>query len=396
MEVPGHPAFSPALSCAPKRLDAVDFFRGLALTFVLVNHLDWSVDRKLFRLFTPVGLGFSDGAEAFVFLSGLTFGWVYINRLQRDGLWRSAAKVLRRVIQIYAGYVVCLLLLVALSRAPIPMTEWSRNPLRIDSDAAFIPALVRSLTLQQFPFALGILGLYIAILPAMLFLLALARRSVWPVLAISVALYAIIQPPLGWEQLRPAWLARWLFQPLAWQLMFVLGMLIGARLRRGQFASPRNPFLLALAGAVVLHGLVSAKRGFLAAASGWSDPDFWEWFNLSNSWLVAKPTLGPLRIVHFAAVAWLIGCWLPKTADWNAVWTRPFINTGRHSLTLYCCGTLLVYASAIPLYRFGNGTIVVAILGLDACLLQFAIAWWLERRKRSKGLEEQRSRGKVL
>ena len=174
MEVPGHPEFSPAPSCAPRRLDAVDFFRGLALTFVLVNHLDWSVDRKLFRLFTPVGLGFSDGAEAFVFLSGLTFGWVYIDRLQRDGLRRSAAKVLRRVIQIYAGYVVCLLLLVALSRAPIPMTEWSRNPLRIDSDAAFVPALVRSLLLQQFPFALGILGLYIAILPAML----LDRKSV--------------------------------------------------------------------------------------------------------------------------------------------------------------------------------------------------------------------------
>jgi len=383
MTLPGQPELSAAPTPAPvlRRLDAVDFFRGLALTMVLLNHLDWASGRKLFRLITPVGLGFSDGAEAFVFLSGLTFGWVYSARLQREGFRPNAVKVLRRAVQIYLGYAFCVLLLTAFSALPVGMTDWSRNPLRIESGDTLVAALLRTLTLQQSPFALGILGLYIVILPLMLPLLALAQRSLWLALAVSTALYVAVQPPLGWDAASSQWFGGWLFHPLAWQLIFVLGMLIGVHLRRGEASFPRHAWLILLAGAVLLYGLVSAKRDVIATVTGWSEPDFWRWFDLSQSWLIDKPRVGPLRIVHFAAVAYLIACCVPATYGWRSAWARPFINTGRHSLPLYCCGTLMVYAVAIPLHEFGNSAQVVMILGLDACLLQFLIAWWLERRK---------------
>lgn len=87
------------------RLHSVDFFRGLALTIVLLDHVDlWARPAGFFRDWTLMGLGFSDAAEAFVFLSGFTFAWVYGRRLARDGFLSCQKRVLVRASQIYGGY----------------------------------------------------------------------------------------------------------------------------------------------------------------------------------------------------------------------------------------------------------------------------------------------------
>lgn len=379
---------------APARLDAIDFFRGLALTIVLLDHCDWPAGREVFRLWTPIGLGFFDGADVFVFLSGLTFGWVYSRRLERDGFRQSAVRVLRRVAEIYLGYAACVLFVTAFSLAPIGMLEFSRDPLRLRPDetlaGALAGALVEALTFGRFPFGLGILALYSVILPAMLPLLALARRSARAALAISTVLYVAVQPLPGSFAAGSTWFSHWGFHPLAWQFLFALGMLAGDRLWRRGAVMRRNALLAALAGTVVLYGLITAKRELLAECLGGS-PEFWHWFDLSQHWIIAKPRLGPLRVVQFGAAAYLVAYWLPQRSTWTSGGTRPFINAGRHSLTLYCCGTLLVFATAVPYYWFGNSMAVVVLVGLDACLVQFALGWWLESR--GKGAEYQRSRG---
>lgn len=375
---------------ASVRLDAIDFFRGLALTFVLLDHCDWPAGREVFRQWTPIGLGFFDGADVFVFLSGLTFGWVYSRRLERDGFRQSAVRIVRRVVEIYLGYAACVLIVTAFSLAPFEMLEFSRDPLRLRADESLTAALAEALTFRRFPFGLGILALYVVILPAMLSLLALARRSARSVLAVSTAAYVVAQPLPGSFAAGSTWLAHWGFHPLAWQFLFVLGMLNGDRLWRRRAVMHRHILPAALAAAVLLYGLIAAKRELLAQWFGGS-PEFWQWFDLSQNWLISKPRLGPLRMLHFAAAAYLVAWWLPERTTWTSGWRRPFINAGRHSLTLYCCGTLLVFATAVPYYWFGNSVAVVLMIGLDACAVQFVLAWWLEGRGR--GAEEQRSKG---
>src|SRR5262245_36070474 len=76
----------------------IDFCRGLALYMILVDH----VIGDPFSRFTLQNLGFSDAAEAFVFLSGLSCGIVYFRVLRRGGWARLTAAICRRAWQIYA------------------------------------------------------------------------------------------------------------------------------------------------------------------------------------------------------------------------------------------------------------------------------------------------------
>src|SRR5262245_25027571 len=71
---------------------------------VLLDHIDWIGGADLFGAWTLMGLGFSDAAEVFVFLSGYTCGWVYTPRLIRKGWCPCQKKVLWRALQIYVAF----------------------------------------------------------------------------------------------------------------------------------------------------------------------------------------------------------------------------------------------------------------------------------------------------
>ena len=59
----------------------LDFYRGLALWFIFIDHVPSTVIGNLtFRNF-----GFSDATEIFVFISGYTAAIVYGASLRRDG-----------------------------------------------------------------------------------------------------------------------------------------------------------------------------------------------------------------------------------------------------------------------------------------------------------------------
>ncbi len=56
-----------------KRIDEIDFWRGVALVVIFINHFQGNI----ISLITPRNYGFSDSAEAFVFISGLSVALAY-------------------------------------------------------------------------------------------------------------------------------------------------------------------------------------------------------------------------------------------------------------------------------------------------------------------------------
>ena len=78
----------------------IDFFRGLALYMIFVDHV---AGDPLAR-FTYQILGFSDAAEIFVFLSGLACGIAYSRVLARQGLSALILAVANRAARIYVYY----------------------------------------------------------------------------------------------------------------------------------------------------------------------------------------------------------------------------------------------------------------------------------------------------
>src|SRR5262245_36675705 len=94
--------FKKSLECAGSGRDLrIDFFRGLALCMILVDHV---VGDPLSRL-TIRNLGFSDTAEAFIFLSGVSCGIAYSSVLVRRGWAGLVAAISKRAAKIYTYYV---------------------------------------------------------------------------------------------------------------------------------------------------------------------------------------------------------------------------------------------------------------------------------------------------
>jgi len=363
------------------RLPAIDFLRGAVLTVVLLDHIDWYAgEAALFRAFTPIGLGISDAAEGFVFLSGITFGWVYSERLGCNGFFRCQKRILLRTLQIYLGF--CLTLAtVAIGSLLLEGTSLSMRPaIQIESWDQFIAKMLSAMRLREQPFALGILCLYVVLLPFMLPLLVLLRQSRVAAVGLSLTLYTLVQVYPQWNFAAVHWSGRWPFNPFAWQFLFVLGMCCGntARNDSPDYSRSRRWFLLP-ALVLLLLGLLMKKGSLLAAdESRWIAP-LLEWIDHPGA--IEKARLAPLRLLHFLAVAVLVErviCREPFGSWAASAW--PLLACGRYPLTIYCFGVLLTYASLPLLDLIGPTRSGVLMLGLDAVVAQFAFALWLDHR----------------
>jgi hypothetical protein len=74
----------------------LDFFRGVALLFIFVDH----IPNNVLGRFTLGRFGFSDAAELFIFISGYSAALVYAGIMERQGPLIAAAQIYRRVWQL--------------------------------------------------------------------------------------------------------------------------------------------------------------------------------------------------------------------------------------------------------------------------------------------------------
>src|ERR1700752_703154 len=74
-----------------KRIDGIDFWRGFALLTIFIDHLRENV----FHHITQRNFGFSDAAELFVFLSGVSVALAYGTRFF-DGQTGAAMRAVFR------------------------------------------------------------------------------------------------------------------------------------------------------------------------------------------------------------------------------------------------------------------------------------------------------------
>ena len=105
-----------------KRDLRIDFFRGLALYMIIFDHVPGDPLGK----FTYIRLGFSDAAEIFVFLSGVSCGIVYSRLLSRQGIDGLLRCISWRALQIYIYYLIASLvtiMAIAVSRDIIAIPE---------------------------------------------------------------------------------------------------------------------------------------------------------------------------------------------------------------------------------------------------------------------------------
>lgn len=311
----------------------IDVIRGLALLVIFINHMPGNI----FARFTPHNFGFSDAADAFVLLSGVSAALAYGNLIERRGLAIGALKLSARLWTLYIAHIavfviVCGVVATAVTRTQNPLYVEAINIQPFFNDT--FEAVINALTLRYQPDYLDILPLYIVLLALFPLIYFGVRVSPMATLAASLLLWqgAVM---LGLN-LPNAGAAGWFFNPFAWQVLFTLGVVIGRAAQLG-LAAPRLRWLDAAAVGFLLFALVvklsSGNPFAIIALNDWVDS-----VQLGSD----KTNLAWSRVLHSASLAWLAIRWLPAGAALlsNAA-GRGLAAIGRHSLDVFCAGIVL-------------------------------------------------------
>ena len=234
----------------------LDFFRGLALFSIFVDHLP----DNMVAQFTLQTVMFGDAAEVFILISGYTAGMVYGRAMERQGFLIAAVRVSHRVWQLYVAHVFLFVIFIAMMAYTVEALNSSLYA--EESQAAdFLSdpgvAVVKALTLQFQPAYMDILPLYIVLLAVLPF--ALIGFRFWPqvVLIASFALWLAVQID-GRIALSayPGPNRVWTFNPFGWQALFFLGAWLGWRGTRGALPWLDRRWLLRLAAGFALAAFV--------------------------------------------------------------------------------------------------------------------------------------------
>src|SRR3954453_14548601 len=194
----------------------IDACRGVALWCIFLDHVPNNIGSWL----TLRNYGFSDAAEVFMFVSGVTCALAYSKVWRCKGWTGVIHRTLRRSWDIYAAFLLLTLacaFLVYLAGGD-RLADESNTRILLDQPAA---TLVHAAMLQYCPVNTDVLPIFVLLHLLFAPLLWLLLRLPNVTLGASLALYTLVHV-FGWTI--PAWPnGHWAFNPLAWQLLVVLG-----------------------------------------------------------------------------------------------------------------------------------------------------------------------------
>ena len=346
------------------RLAELDFIRGAALLTMAVEHISYLtklLGRKGSTIPTLDQIYPSTMAEIFFLISGYLFGHVRLyGQASRSAVVRAA---FHRASQLFiynaATFVACAAILslaagdlIAASR----FAEFKVDPLAYS---------LRFLTLQEAPYCLDVLQVYIILLlatPAFALLIMKSRvlGLLWVMGSwVGVQVYSILSPPHVYDTIA---MNLW-----AWQALFFAGMLLGSfRLYEAivSFAVDNKPVLRGvLIVSIVLIAYIFVVRHY-------------DRFGLQKQPALipglARATIGPLRIVSFTCLivtlAWIYRAFPPSTRGVS----RAFTALGTRSLSTFTASNLANIPCAIVWSLVPSPASYVAVVALG---MAFIFGW---------------------
>ncbi|MGY2398721.1 OpgC family protein [Pseudomonas sp. SDO5271_S396] len=352
----------------------IDFFRGLALIFIFWDH----VPHNPLGQITLRNVGFSDAAEVFVFLAGYAAVLAYGKILQRDGYWIASLKILRRAWVLYVVHIFLLAMLMGIVFFANSHVE-TRDLVEEMGLTHFVThpqqALTDELLLRFKPNLMDPLPLYIVLLAGLPLVLPLLLRKTWAVVAVSTTIY-LLAPWMGWN-LRAIADGVWYFNPVTWQLLFVLGGAAAIHSRQPRPVENRplkhQPIFVGALAYVLVTGVITLS---------------WRWPEIHDAampaWLsdliypISKTDLSPVRLLHFLALAYVTAKLLPGRTWTEGRLAQHLCRMGRYSLEVFCLGVVLAPLADMINALADDAFAMQILTALVGALLMAALALWLE------------------
>jgi hypothetical protein len=350
----------------------LDFFRGLALILIFVDH----IPENILSYFTIQAVEFFDAAEVFIFISGYTAALVYGQTLVSQGALYATARILGRAWQLYVAHIFLLVMFIA--EVSYTVTTFN-NPMYNDEmrvgDFLNEPhvAIVKALLLEFQPTFLDILPLYILLLVIFPVVLLGLRLRPLIVLVPSFLLYLLVQATNLSVPAYPEGHV-WYFNPLAWQFVFIAGAALGFPGRHDRQWSRWARRVLPLAVFFVAAGF--------AIKLSWTIHGIWDPFPgllLKELWPVNKNNLSLIRVIPFFAAVAIVAVIVPaNTAFLRSLAAKPLVLCGQQSLEIFCLGILLSALGHFVLSEYDSAISIQLLVNLAGILVMCLTARMLD------------------
>jgi hypothetical protein len=346
----------------PGRDLRIDACRGIALWWIFLDHVPNNIGSWL----TLRNYGFSDAAEVFMFISGVTCALAYGRARQREGWSGVISRSLRRGWDIYAAFLLltlaCAIMVYLAGRDHL--VDESNMRILLEHPGA---TLAHAAILQYRPVNTDVLPVFVIYHALFAPLLWLLLRVPNVTLGASLLLYALVHV-FGWTV--PAWPNNvWFFNPLAWQLLPVAGawwVIEGKRFR--PWVTSRTALVLAIL--YLVFSLIIALSCGIKPLEPMVPQALTKLF-----FPLDKSNLSPLRLLHFLALAIVAVRFVPH--NWRGLMTpvmRGARRCGENSLPIYCLGVLLALASHVTLLDISDGLAMQIVLSLGGILVMMVAA----------------------
>ncbi|RQH08919.1 OpgC domain-containing protein [Paraburkholderia dinghuensis] len=340
------------MSQSSSRLVELDFFRGLVLLVIVVDHIGGSILSRV----TLHAYALCDAAEVFVFLGGYATATAWASLCARKTEAVARRRFIRRSFEIYRAFVVTAVLMLVVSAILLACNVDAPN-LTVDDldDLTLAPAaaLRDIVLLRRQPYLAGVLPMYAWFALGAPLALPLARTKPWLLLAGSLALWALA--PLVAPHLPHVEDMQWDFNPLGWQLLFVLGVIARTQPVFQRVSAHRFGWIVTVAAL----GVVAAAAVYrLHLGSDGLDAEF-------------KRNLAWFRVLNFLGVAWLTAHLIRHGWAKRLARALPWIGlVGRKGLLSFVAGAVISLVVDSMLYWYTDGYLNVPLgLAADAVAL---------------------------
>jgi len=353
----------------------IDFWRGLALVFIFINH----IPGNYYTRFTHANYSWSDSADLFVFLAGWGMRLMTGSNERKQSTWYLVLRLGGRTITLYAAQIMITMIAIAILAAGAILLN---NPLLLEwhnAAAVFHDPVPTHIGLALITHHLGyfdILPLYVALMIVAPAIAVLDRYAPQFVLPTSLLIYCLV---LGFQVSMPTWPVegQWFFNPLAWQLTFVLGFVLGRTDREGAFVRRHIVPIRWIALPIVLGALACVLFNL------WWDPVRVPQPRLF--FLLDKTFDTPLRVIQFLALIALMSATYPYLVRF----ARPMVDflsmLGRNSLYVFCVGSILSLVGQIVRYIYQGNVLTDTAVVVFGILIMAFTAWLPEWREKVRG-----------
>ncbi|KXI27696.1 OpgC family protein [Paraglaciecola hydrolytica] len=368
----------------PLRDTRLDVFRAIALLMIFINH----VPGQYLEYITHKNFGFSDSAEAFVLISGMSVALAYGRRFGIGERLATTLRILRRALTLYTAHIMTSLVTFAIFAGgalwfaqPELLSKINLRAVVDNTEQGLVGVVLLG---HQFGYN-NILSMYAAVflmLPCYFWLYA---RGPHLLLAVSGTIWLCAGI---WQVAPPNFLddGYWFLNPLSWQFLFVIGF-IGMLKAKNQGIG-FNPILAVSAGLYLFISILWVMFSWWSIDISFGLPRVLTGFD--------KTFLSLTRLLHVLCAAYLLAT-IPVLSRWAALpLSNPLVAVGRHSLAIFIFGTILAMVGQVMLFVTGKDPIFGTLFVLLGIIAHFAYARFLDWQAAIAANAQHRSSKRTL